>query len=364
MLGPLMQKVGYFELLEHGHDIRLLFHMQLCETCSDMPATISFLTGCLSQLQHGSYHYYEPLLILCLSWLSESHSIAARDHHRKNELQSSQHHLQCCRNYFVQMLTVLDLCVADSKFTLEALRTQRKMLNAALESDALEMIKSELPKENVTRPGTKSTSSKIVMVAVAEAAEGAEAAGAAGAAAPTAMTTAATTVTTAAMATTLEKAALKQQVLSNLRDLDMQIASMAWASEPDAAVHQLSSSVRLILKQASGEGPSKADLADSEQRLVTIRDHLGNSSLRVKVRYYIECIRFAMAKISALSAQMNRGNTWLLRISFLITTVHCKVHQILKIARQLNWSWQISELSDILEQTCMDRLLPDTECRE
>ena len=300
MLGNMMKKVGYFDFLEYGQDLRLLFRMQLCETCPDMPSTISFLEDCLEQLQKDFYKYREPLLIMALSWISGAHSIAARACHRKQDRFSCLYHVKRCQERFAQALIILDACMTEDKFVLDMLRNQRKMLNSALECDAVNLM--PLPRAEV---GNASTRNDMIIT---------------------------------------------------MRNLDSQITSMSMAAEPEAAIHQLSSSSRLILEQA-GASPSAADIAGCELCLGSIRNKLHDASLRVQVRYFMEVIRLSAVKIAVSATadgtygtQNMQNRLATLHMCFQILHVDVSLKRLRAAAKRLQWSWQLEEAEALLEE--------------
>ena len=96
-----------------------------------MPSTISFLEDCLQQLQNNCFKYREALLIMALSWISRAHCSKSLPSEARPVL------MKRCQERFAQALIILDACMTEDKFVLNLLRTQRKMLNFALECDAV-----------------------------------------------------------------------------------------------------------------------------------------------------------------------------------------------------------------------------------
>ena len=156
-----------------------------------------------------------------------------------------------CQERFAQALIILDACMTEDKFDLNLLRTQRKMLNFALECDAVNWIPLHLAE--------------------------------------------------------VENASTRNDMIITMRHSDSQIPSMAMAAEPETAIHQLSSSSRLILEQA-GATDRAADIAGCELCLGSIRNKLYDASLRVQVRYFMEAIRLFAVKIAvSATADDNYG---------------------------------------------------------
>ena len=248
----------------------------------------------------GFYKYREPLLIMALSWISGAHSIAARACHRKQDRFSCLYHVKRCQERFAQALIILDACMTEDKFVLDMLRNQRKMLNSALECDAVNLM--PLPRAEV---GNASTRNDMIIT---------------------------------------------------MRNLDSQITSMSMAAEPEAAIHQLSSSSRLILEQA-GASPSAADIAGCELCLGSIRNKLHDASLRVQVRYFMEVIRLSAVKIAVSATadgtygtQNMQNRLATLHMCFQILHVDVSLKRLRAAAKRLQWSWQLEEAEALLEE--------------
>lgn len=298
----IMQAMGYDEFLVCGHDLRMLFRMQLCETFKDMSSTVSFLQTCQEQLQlHAQrYQHYEPLLVLCFAWLSEAHGIAAREHHKGHDPELSRRHMESSRSYFTQMLQIMDFAILDAKFITESVRAHRKLLNAALECETLDVVK---------------------------------------------------------LGSDGDIGSQRQRVQTDLCQLHEQLASLYLASEPEQATHELSHRCRLILNMA-GASLSTAELIEAEGLMASIRENLGHASLRVKTRYFIERIRLATAKQCAWS-EVADHELAVLRTSFVVLLVHCVLCQMRRPAKKLSWSWQNVEVRELLGRQCMEGLLQD-----